>query len=252
MDEILKVDMLNSDLFKIINGAPEHINIEEKETVNNNKNSEIELKNLINLSIKRQVNRIGVLINKSSKHYLNYSKLLLNLGFERYASKVEVLRSLQDISEENSKYEWRSIGNKTLSEDEFKMLWKQCMSGSENRTSSLSMEEHLDSVKSLLGSNWKNSCIAIYERNKPIGISIPHIEPGTIDEGRLYYFGLLPQERGKGRSVQFHYHSLWVLRKMGATFYIGSTHETNIKMQNVFYKNNCSIKSHTESYYKYL
>ncbi len=114
------------------------------------------------------------------------------------------------------------------------------------------MEEQLQSVERLLGSDWGHSCIAIYEENKPIGITIPHIEPETIDEGRLFYFGLLPEERGKGRSVQLHYQSLLFLKQMGATYYIGSTHETNLIMQNVFLKNGCSVKSHTESYYRCL
>jgi hypothetical protein len=43
-----------------------------------------------------------------------------------------------------------------------------------------------------------------------------------------------------------------ILKQMGATYYKGRTHETNLKMQNVFLKNDCSIIAHTESYYKYL
>ncbi|MET3194122.1 GNAT family N-acetyltransferase [Gottfriedia sp. OAE603] len=250
MDNILKIETINSESFKILNGEPEYINIEETENINE-KNLVNELKTIVDQSLNKEVRRIGVFINKSSEHYSSCSKLLLELGFELYTSKVEVLRLLQDISRTNY-YKWHSIADTKLSEDEFKMLWKQCMAGSENRTSSFSIDEHLNSVKSLLGPNWKKSCIAFYEENKPIGISIPHIEPGTLDEGRLFYFGLLPAERGKGRSYQFHYQSLWILKQMGATFYKGSTHETNIKMQNVFFKNNCSIKSRTESYYKYL
>ncbi|GGI18055.1 GNAT family N-acetyltransferase [Gottfriedia solisilvae] len=251
MDELLKVDILNSHSFKIVKCATEYVNIEEKDSINE-ENLVNELKTLINQSINTQVKRIGVFINKASNQYLSCSRMLIELGFDLYTSKVEVYRSLNDICGTCVDYEWHSIGDKLLSEVEFKVLWKRCMEGSLNRKSSLSIEEQLNSVKTLLGSNWYKSCIVIYEGCKPIGITIPHLEPGTKEEGRLFFFGLLPDERGKGRSAQLHYQALCILKQMGATFYKGSTHETNIKMQNVFYKNNCSIKSHTESYYKYF
>ena len=66
------------------------------------------------------------------------------------------------------------------------------------------------------------------------------------------YFGLLPEWRGKGLSTSLHLHSLYALKEMGATHYIGSTHITNKKMQRVFEKNACMKKSLTESYYKYF
>ncbi len=37
-----------------------------------------------------------------------------------------------------------------------------------------------------------------YDKNEPIGMSIPHIETGTESEGRLFYFGVMPYYRGKG------------------------------------------------------
>jgi hypothetical protein len=151
---------------------------------------------------------------------------------------------LQDVNQNKTDYEGHTIGNNVLSVDEFKLLWSQCMNGSENRTSSLSMEEQIDSVKKLLGQKWKYSCIAIYEGSKGIGITILHIEPGTDDEGRLFYFGLLPEERGNSRSALFHHHSLWILKQLGTSFYRGSTHENNIKMQKVFLKNDCSIRTY--------
>ncbi|WP_371320149.1 hypothetical protein [Chengkuizengella axinellae] len=103
-----------------------------------------------------------------------------------------------------------------------------------------------------MGDHWKNFCNVIFLRNIPIGISIPHIEPGTLNEGRLFYFGILPEHRGKGLSSVIHYQSLIMLKQMGATYYIGSTHDENIKMQKVFQRNDCITRAHTESYYLYL
>ena len=36
------------------------------------------------------------------------------------------------------------------------------------------------------------------------GISIPHIEQGTTDEGRMFYFGVVPEHGGKGYGKLFH------------------------------------------------
>ncbi|WP_233522734.1 hypothetical protein [Peribacillus glennii] len=45
-----------------------------------------------------------------------------------------------------------------------------------------------------------------------MGIAIPHIEPGTDSEGRLFYFGLMPEERGKGKSAEIHMDCLMLLK----------------------------------------
>jgi hypothetical protein len=190
------VEKLLKDTFKVINGLPHYIAIEEKERIKfDHENWENKIRGLITFGLEMDIKRVSALINRSSEHYLYLSKMLLNLGFEQYASKVEVFRNLQDIKYNINGYGWRSLGDSTISAEEFKLLWKQCMSGSENAPSSLTMDEHLDSVKSEIGEGWSSSCMAIYAENKPIGVSIPHIEPGTLNEGRLFYFGLLPEER---------------------------------------------------------
>ena len=253
MTQISTVETLLKDSFKIINGLPHYIAIEEKENVHyDHENCKDEISILIDFAAQSELNRVGALINRTSEHYLHLSKILINLGFEKYASKVEVFRDLQDINNNIKGFEWRSLSDSTISEDEFKKIWKECMSSSENSPSSLSIDEHLSSVKNELGENWSKSCRAIYLESKPIGVSIPHIEPGTLNEGRLFYFGLLPEERGKGQSALIHYQSMYLLKQMGATYYIGSTHETNKKMQKVFSRNGCSIRAKTESYYKYF
>lgn len=251
--KISVVENLLTDSFHILNGMPHYITIEEKETINYDQaNLEYKIRSLIELARESEVKRIGALIDRASDHYLNLSKMLINFGFEKYASKVEVFRDLQDITPYTAGYEWRSLSDSTISEDEFKRLWEECMSGSDNAPSSLSMDEQLDSVKNELGEEWRKSCNAIYLEDRPFGIAITHIEPGMVDEGRIFYFGLLPEERGKGLSSVIHNQSLNILKQMGATYYIGSTHETNKRMQKVFLNNGCSIRARTESYYKYF
>ena len=45
---------------------------------------------------------------------------------------------------------------------------------------------------------WRSNCYTFFKENNLVGISIPHIEMGTNDEGRMFYFGIVPEMRGKG------------------------------------------------------
>jgi len=252
LSQISMVENLLKESFKVLDGMPQYIGIEEREGAEYDHNLKDKINTLNVFAIQNKLSRISALINRSSEHYLLLSQMLINLGFEKYASKVEVFRDLNDINNNKKGYDWQSLSDYNISEDEFKKIWEKCMYASENSPTSLTMEEHLNSVKNEIGENWSKSCNVIYLEDKPIGISIPHIERGTVDEGRLFYFGILPEERGKGHSVYIHYQSMNLLKLMGATYYIGITHETNKKMQKVFIKNGCSIKAETESYYKYI
>ncbi len=190
------VENLFKESFKVLDGMPKYIGIEERDSADYDYNNWKDKINTLNdFAIQNKLSRISALINRTSE---------------------------------------------------------QCMYASDNSPTSLTMDEHLNIVKNEIGENWSKSCNVIYLEDKPVGISIPHIERGTVDEGRLFYFGILPEERGKGHSVSIHYQSMNLLKEMGATYYIGSTHETNKKMQKVFLKSGCSIKAETESYYKYI
>lgn len=252
MSDYFNVQNLVNGNFKVLNGLPDYLFLEEKEeVVFSHEEWESQLKNVLLLAGKMKLARLGVLINRATEHYSPFADMLLELGFEKFASRVEVYRDLEEI-EDWKLDQWHSLDDCTITEEEFKLLWGKCMSGSDNAASTLTIEDQILSVKSELGADWRKSCLAIYEDNKPIGITIPHIEPGTKNEGRLFYFGILPEVRGKGKSTLYHYQSLIALKQMGATYYIGGTHEANIRMQKVFHRNGCSIKARTESYYRYF
>ncbi len=175
--------------------------------------------------------------------------MLLDADFSLHAAKIEVCRELDDVEALEKQFTYRSIEEK-LSEKEFKRIWEQCMLNSGNQTSILNIDEHFYSVQTELGKGWEKSCIVFYDKNEPIGMSIPHIETGTESEGRLFYFGVMPHYRGKGISSQLHLQSLHMLKEMGATYYIGSTHTSNEKMQKIFWRNHCSVKTEIDLYYK--
>jgi len=245
MLDIINVEKLFRGTFKVLNGLPRYIALEE---VQPEPYFEEKINHLIEAGEINKLQYISVLIQKSNN---DYSSLLLPKGFQHRSSIMEYTKDLGNIEELPFAFQWKSLEN-DLTEDEFKNTWTQCMLYSDNKPSTFTIEQHLESVKSELGDSWRNSCRVFIKEERPIGITIPHLEPGTTDEGRLFYFGMIPDVRGKGLSAILHQQSLQFLKKMGATYYIGNTHATNIKMQQVFIRNGCSLKSHMESYYKYF
>ena len=41
-----------------------------------------------------------------------------------------------------------------------------------------------------IGEQWKEHCLTASVDEEPIGIVIPHIERGTLEEGKLMYFAV--------------------------------------------------------------
>ncbi|WP_070121278.1 hypothetical protein [Bacillus marinisedimentorum] len=253
MEPTNTIKRLFGDSFNILNGLPISIQIEEVRPITNFTKAAYEnkLQELMEYTEKLDVKRIGFLLNAKTPYFPALSEMLKASGFKHYASRVEVYLDLKNVdANAPDRYEWRSLEDKNLTEEKFMSLWEQAMSGSDNAPSTLPIAEHLESVRRELGPDWKRTCNAIYEDGNAIAISMPHIEPGTIDEGRLFYFGLLPESRGTGKSAEIHRQSLGKLKEMGASHYAGGTHRANTKMQKVFQRNGCTVRTETESYYK--
>jgi hypothetical protein len=251
LTELLSIkDNLEPD-FKILEGLPDYIAIEEHhQKFDNVERVRKYVRSLTDFGTENKLSRISFLIDCNTSYYSELRAVLLDNGFEKFALRVEVKRNLDKLPGDLL-YQWRSVASGGLTESSFAKMWEQCMAGSANTVSTLTIQEHMNSVKAELGKNWGSSCYAVYDNGKPLGISIPHIEPGTKKEGRLFYIGLLPEARGKRKSTLIHLESLLLLKRMGAEYYIGSTHENNLNMQRVFQKNGCHIRGKTESYYYY-
>ncbi|MDR2992517.1 MAG: GNAT family N-acetyltransferase [Bacillus cereus] len=237
---------------KILNGLPNAVTIEEieEDVFYSVQTYKERISKFEEVCLKWELNRASIVLNKRFSSYNSSTKVLLDADFSSHAAKIEVCRELNNVEMVEKQYTYRSIEAGTLSEKEFKYIWEQCMADSGNQTSILTTDEHFYSVQTELGKGWEKSCIVFYDKNEPIGMSIPHIETGTESEGRLFYFGVMPYYRGRGMSSQIHLQSLHMLKEMGATHYIGSTHTSNAKMQRVFWRNNCSLKTEIELYYK--
>nr|WP_256521942.1 GNAT family N-acetyltransferase [Halobacillus sp. A5] len=99
-------------------------------------------------------------------------------------------------------------------------------------------------LKKEIGAPYLQSCLTAYENEQAIGIIMPHIEPGTKEEGRLFYFGVLPEFRRQGRGRELHHLALTKLRKeFGASDYIGATSHNNTPMLRIFEANGCNLKA---------
>ncbi|WP_079528702.1 GNAT family N-acetyltransferase [Halobacillus hunanensis] len=160
------------------------------------------------------------------------------LGFTLHDVTVSVKRDLSDMAPPEEPFTLRVLEEGM--EESFKQVWSQSMEGSLNASSSLTMDEQFNSVEKELGPNYRHTCQMVYEGAKPIGVVMPHIEPGTTGEGRLFYFGLIPEKRGKGKSRALHRQALSVLRdEFNADYYMGSTSYRNEPMLKVFDYNGC-------------
>lgn len=179
--------------------------------------------------------RILFVLDEKGPHYSEYVAQLEYEGFTRNKRRVMVHKDLSDLGDVTAPFMI-----KRMPEPSFRELCERTMSQSPYAL--LSVSDWLDQMKGELGSNYTNSLLGVFENGTAIGITMPHIEPGTFDEGRLFYFGLVPEERGKGKSAAIHLQSLFLLkRNFGASTYIGATDRSNRPMLRVFEKNDCRL-----------
>ncbi|MGM0750640.1 MAG: hypothetical protein ACQET6_01855 [Bacillota bacterium] len=185
-------------------------------------------------------------------HSLSNLKILVNHTFsrevdqylegKRYDLVDEFLTVYKKLEKSEVEHSFTLKNLHMISKNEFIHIWLESMKSSLNPPSFLSMGEHMKAVKTELGAHYKDSCIAVYEGDKGIGVMMPHIEPGTKDEGRLFYFGLIPVERGKGKSKLLHKLALSLLEsEFHATYYIGGTSIHNTPMIRTFQANGCEV-----------
>ena len=194
----------------------------------------------------RSVKNVIVLVN--SKFNSEIESLLESNDFELREENITVRKDLDNISiKEDVRYSFKSLNE--ISTSDFTRVWKESMVNSLNAPSSLNLDEQMRSVEVELGSTYKASCLVAYESDRPIGVVMPHIEPGTTNEGRLFYFGLVQSERGKGKSKQLHKQALEILKNdFDAAYYIGSTGKNNLPMLKTFQNSGCTIVESNKVY----
>ncbi|MER2260764.1 MAG: GNAT family N-acetyltransferase [Psychrobacillus sp.] len=195
-----------------------------------------ELENLLEDWKNQKVNYLSLLMDEE------YEKQLLKEGFHKVSSIVEYTRTLEEHFTLDNSILVHPLSANLMTDEEFAKLYDQCRSGSANKNNLFSIEQIMDAFLNELGPNWRNHCHVFYKEGEPLGISIPHIENGTTEEGRLFYFGVVPDYRGKGFGKLFHLYSLELLKNMHATYYVGSTDENNEYMIRIFEANSCLLR----------
>lgn len=250
MLNLKEIEELFKDEFNVLNGMPNYLSLDQIKEVSVYMDNDFKkkMKQVIDFGQLNDLRKINILLKRNFDSFLHYQTVLERSGFIHHASIIQFTRRLNNLKDEPFHFDSKSLADSIISEEEFMQVWSRCMLNTDNQPSELNIKDHMGAVKSELGSHWRESCILFLRKEQPIGISLPHIEPGTINEGRLFYFGMVPEERGKGIGAMLHRKSLVLLKEMGADYYIGSTHKTNIKMQRIFLKNDCLIESYNETY----
>ncbi|WP_164667448.1 GNAT family N-acetyltransferase [Virgibacillus doumboii] len=183
---------------------------------------------------------VNVLVNNRFSEKVE--RMLKEKSFQLHDEVVMVRKQLDDMlsGADDLTFSLRSLHELPL--EEFISVWKKSAANSPNASSVLNMDEQMQNVRKELGPGYQDTCLVAYDGGKPVGVVMPHIEPGTLDEGRLFYFGLVPEERGKRKSKVLHQQALRVLKEdFGASYYIGSTSTANIPMLKTFKENGCSV-----------
>lgn len=167
---------------------------------------------------------------------------MINAGFEKVSTIVEFTRQLQLTDNDDKVINTHCLDEGDMTDQRFGQLYELCRSGSANKNKEQTIQQVMQSLRQELGENWRSNCFIFTFHNAVIGLSIPHIEMGTVDEGRLFYFGVVPEFRGQGFGKRIHWKSLILLKNMRAYYYVGSTDEANKPMIGIFKNNGCKLR----------
>lgn len=172
-----------------------------------------------------------------------YEDWLFAKGFRKISVIHEYKKVLGGEEEGHSDISYHSLAEGLMADSEFAQLYETCRSGSANKNIPQPIERVMHSLRDELGEGWRNNCFYFTQAGEVLGISIPHIERGTKDEGRIFYFGIVPDMRGKGLGTKIHKITLELMLKMNIKYYVGSTDESNAYMLNIFKRNGCQLKN---------
>lgn len=222
---------------KVLDGTPNYFAIEDIGRVSTSNDFKKLLEEMMNYVSNAGIQSVSIILGKEEASNPGYIRFLEEAHFKKHGIQYFFRRDLISLKSLDEPFAIKSIGE--TGKDLFVKVWEASTAESLNAVSLLSIEKQFKGMKSELGTDYRKSCLVAYKNENPIGVTMPHIEPGTIDEGRLFYFGLIPAFRGKGLATSFHRLSLQYLRKLGARHYIGATGHKNLPMQRVFQKNGC-------------
>ncbi|WHT48765.1 hypothetical protein QNH10_03175 [Sporosarcina thermotolerans] len=115
-----------------------------------------------------------------------YEQWLLDQGFRKVSTIVEYTRALDELFTVDPEIAVEALEDSEMADLEFAELYEQCRSGSANKNKLFTIEQVMESLENEIGPEWRASCFIFTKLGEPIGLSIPVIEQGTVDEGRLF------------------------------------------------------------------
>ncbi|MGD6781809.1 GNAT family N-acetyltransferase [Sutcliffiella horikoshii] len=225
------------NLFNIINNKQEYWLVDQikKEDIS----TELYIRELTDILGNWSRLKIGYLSLLMDEQYENW---LLEKKFDKISSIVEYTRDLKEMQETDNQIKCHALAEGVIKDHEYAKLYELCRSGSANKNTKQPIAQVMSSLENELGPEWRKHCYYFLKDGAFAGISIPHIEIGTEDEGRLFYFGVVPELRGQGIGAQIHRVSMELLKQFQATYYVGSTDVNNTNMIKVFEKNGCQLR----------
>lgn len=234
--------MLKSHGRKVLNGKPHYFVIEEIGDIQGTEEFRTLLTQMMQFVSEEQIKSASIVLNRRECLNPDYVSVLESFDFEKYETQYFYRRGLAYLNGWKREIPFILKPLEPIDEDLFKEVWKASMSSSLNAPSPTSIHGQFEGMKAELGPDYAKNCVTVLRNNEPIGVTMPHIEPGTVDEGRLFYFGMLPEFRGKGYGKDIHLLSLQYLKEqIGASYYIGATGCKNIPMQNIFKASSCHL-----------
>ncbi|MES5893396.1 MULTISPECIES: GNAT family N-acetyltransferase [Bacillus cereus group] len=181
-------------------------------------------------------------ISSKSPNYDLYKKCFEMYSFEYVTENMIVFKDIYEVEDVESEIDFKLI--EEVGEDTFYSLWI------EMTEEKVTYDQFVNMMEQEIGEQWKEHCLTAVANEELIGTVIPYIERSTLEEGKLMYFAMVPNMRNKGYEAAFFTGAMFVLKEIGATYYIGEANVQNEWMKDVFEKNGCQLLSCSERYVK--
>ena len=135
-----------------------------------------------------------------------------------------VFKDIYEVEDVESEMDFKLI--EEVGEEAFYSLWNEATG------EPVAHDQFVHMMLQEIGEQWKEHCLTADVDEKPIGIVIPHIERGTLEEGNLCTSQLLQICVIRDMKSLFA-GAMFVLKEIGASYYIGETNMQNEWMKDV-------------------
>jgi len=198
-------------------------------------------KKAIDVTIKRNLERIETYLDKSHNQFDILDKTLRDVGFTETEQVILYGRELDKPPEKKNPENLEFIRGNIFGEIKIKDLFLKSRFESLDHAGNPFPPNIYEDYESIKGESYSNFIVALKDK-EPVGFSSLNISKD--DSGSLLYICVLPEYRGQKFGDVIFNESLNSLRKKGSRKYLGSTNAKNLPMINIFKRNGCKKKFH--------